>query len=417
MATPVLSPETKVKNKNNNVNLTRIEKERLERLKKLNPEVPKDVTSAERRLQAGKYGSMDDDTYDPASMRKKPKSNPVVVSQAKRAQAASDIRVEKEADRLKKLKLKTDAKEEEARVKRAKEEEARVKRAKDVASAERRLQAGKYGSMNDDTYDPASMRKKPKRKVNTSQTPSVSKEVTSAERRLQAGKYGEIEEGNPAPFKKPKPKVNTSETPSVSKEVALAERRLQAGKYGSMDDDTYDLASMRKKPKSERKRAPYKNPVKQAITPENKRKVDLANVPVPVKPKPKPKADNSNFRNVKVPVKPKTPALLIETPNADSLKSVKRPTKTSQEAKERNSVKTAEKKRDRLFGLDFLPEIDSKEGGDKVNLPFGLGSYETLPIEEDYSRNKKGGRINRKSGGKIRKAGCQRGMGKAMRGY
>jgi hypothetical protein len=55
--------------------------------------------------------------------------------------------LKEEADRLKKLKLKTDAKEEEARVKRAKEEEARVKRAKDVASAERRLQAGKYGSM------------------------------------------------------------------------------------------------------------------------------------------------------------------------------------------------------------------------------------------------------------------------------
>jgi hypothetical protein len=30
---------------------------------------------------------------------------------------------------------------------------------------------------------------------------------------------------------------------------------------------------------------------------------------------------------------------------------------------------------------------------------------------------KKGGRINRKSGGKIRKAGCKRGMGKALRGY
>jgi hypothetical protein len=99
MATPVLGPETKAENKNNNVNLTRIEKERLERLKKLNPEVPKertlmeklvdqlrksltgkniptDVALAERRLQAGKYSSMDDDTYDPASMRKKPKPKP-----------------------------------------------------------------------------------------------------------------------------------------------------------------------------------------------------------------------------------------------------------------------------------------------------------------------------------------------------
>jgi len=79
--------------------------------------------------------------------------------------------------------------------------------------------------------------------------------------------------------------------------------------------------------------------------------------------------------------------------------------------------KPAKKKRDRLFGLDFLPEIDSKKGRDKVNLPFGLGSYETLPQEEDYSKNKKGGRIKYKSGGKIRKAGCKRGMGKAMRGY
>ena len=85
-----------------------------------------------------------------------------------------------------------------------------------------------------------------------------------------------------------------------------------------------------------------------------------------------------------------------------------------------NSMKkqpSTKKKRDRLFGLDFLPEIDSKKGGDKVNLPFGLGSYETLPQEEETSMNKKGGRIKYKSGGKIRKAGCKRGMGKAMRGY
>ena len=77
----------------------------------------------------------------------------------------------------------------------------------------------------------------------------------------------------------------------------------------------------------------------------------------------------------------------------------------------------AKKKRDRLFGLKSMPKIDSKEGGDKVNLPFGLGSYETLPQEEETSMNKKGGRIKYKSGGKIRKAGCKRGMGKAMRGY
>jgi len=133
-----------------------------------------------------------------------------------------------------------------------------------------------------------------------------------------------------------------------------------------------------------------------------------------VPPKPSAKSTTTgNLGNVKVPIKPKT----IETPNVDKLKSVKPATKTSQEAKERSSVKTAKKKRDRLFGLDFLPEIDSKEGGDKVNLPFGLGSYETLPQEEDYSKNKKGGSIKRQSGGRMRKAGCKRGMGKALRGY
>jgi hypothetical protein len=91
MATPVLGPETKAENKNNNVNLTRIEKERLERLKKLNPEVPKertlmeklvdqlrksltgkniptDVALAERRLQAGKYGEIEEG--NPAPFKK-----------------------------------------------------------------------------------------------------------------------------------------------------------------------------------------------------------------------------------------------------------------------------------------------------------------------------------------------------------
>jgi hypothetical protein len=116
---------------------------------------------------------------------------------------------------------------------------------------------------------------------------------------------------------------------------------------------------------------------------------------------------------VNVPVKPKT----IEKAKIDELKSVKRATKTSQEAKERSSVKTAKKKRDRLFGLDFLPEIDSKKGGDKVNLPFGLGSYTTLPQEEETSMNKQGGSIKRQGGGRMRKAGCKRGMGKALRGY
>tara|TARA_R110002153_G_scaffold235676_1_gene389055 strand:+ start:73 stop:987 length:915 start_codon:yes stop_codon:yes gene_type:complete len=69
----------------------------------------------------------------------------------------------------------------------------------------------------------------------------------------------------------------------------------------------------------------------------------------------------------------------------------------------------AKKKRDRLFGLKSMPKIDSKEGGDKVNLPFGLGSYETLPQEEETSMNKKGGSIKRKNGSSL---GC----GKALRG-
>lgn len=120
-----------------------------------------------------------------------------------------------------------------------------------------------------------------------------------------------------------------------------------------------------------------------------------------------------NLGKVNVPVKPKT----IGKAKIDELKSVKRATKTSQEAKERSSVKTAKKKRDRLFGLKSMPKIDSKEGGDKVNLPFGLGSYTTLPQEEDYSKNQKGGSIKRLSGGRMRKAGCKRGMGKALRGY
>ena len=105
-----------------------------------------------------------------------------------------------------------------------------------------------------------------------------------------------------------------------------------------------------------------------------------------------------------------------DKPKASEATIPKKPTQaapkpeTSQETEKRSSVKPTEKKRDRLFGLDFLPEIDSKEGGDKVNLPFGLGSYETLPQEEDYSKNKKGGSIKRQSGGTI---GC----GKAMRGF
>lgn len=99
-------------------------------------------------------------------------------------------------------------------------------------------------------------------------------------------------------------------------------------------------------------------------------------------------------------------------------KSVFNNQSTSKENTKTSNEKTpAKKKRDRLFGLKSMPKIDSKKGGDKVNLPFGLGSYETLPQEEDYSKNKKGGSIKRQSGGRMRKAGCKRGMGKALRGY
>jgi hypothetical protein len=275
MATPVLGPETKAENKNNNVNLTRIEKERLERLKKLNPEVPKERTLMEK-----------------------------LVDQLRKSLTGKNIPT-------------------------------------DVALAERRLQAGKYSSMDDDTYDPASMRKKPK----------------------------------PKPKPKPKSKV------IVSSPMPLTAAQLEAKAAEKRERDLNALIM----------------------------KEDAANYRERGK-----NADNSNFRNVKVPVKPKT----IGRAAGDKFQSV--PQSLQEEGEEkRSSVTTAKKKRDRLFGLDFLPEIDSKEGGDKINLPFGLGSYETLPIEDDLvsSRNKKGGRINRKSGGKIRKAGCKRGMGKAMRGY
>ena len=95
----------------------------------------------------------------------------------------------------------------------------------------------------------------------------------------------------------------------------------------------------------------------------------------------------------------------------------KKPSTSNKNTEKSNEETPAKKKRDRLFGLKSMPKIDSKKGGDKVNLPFGLGSYETLPQEEDYSKNKTGGSIKRQSGGRMRKAGCKRGMGKALRGY
>ena len=275
MATPVLGPETRAENKKSKVDLTRIEKEHLERLKKLNPEVPKE------RTLMGK-----------------------LVDQLRKSLTGKNL-------------------------------------PKDVALAERRLQAGNYGSMDADTYDPASMRRKPK------------------------------------PQPKPKPKseviVSLPMPPTAAQlEAEAAEKRKR------------DLKALIKKEGALMDAANYRERGKNA--------------------------DNSKFS----PVKTKT----IGRAAVDKLKSVPQSLQ-EEETEKRSSVRPTKKKRDRLFGLDFLPEIDSKEGGDKINLPFGLGSYETLPQKDDLvsSRNKKGGRINRKSGGKIRKAGCKRGMGKAMRGY
>jgi hypothetical protein len=216
-----------------------------------------------------------------------------------------------------------------------------------------------------------------------------------------------------------------------NREKDAAISRLNKNNYGSMDGSTSDrrsgtkqLTAAQLKAKAAQKRdQDLKKLIRlqdAADYRERRKKEDqlaalLAKEGVMAMP-PKNSAKSTTtgkLGKVNVPVKPKT----VETPNVDRLKSVKPATKTSQEAKERSSVKTAKKKRDRLFGLDFLPEIDSKKGGDKVNLPFGLGSYETLPQEEDYSKNKKGGSIKRQSGGRMRKAGCKRGMGKALRGY
>jgi hypothetical protein len=64
--------------------LKRVEAARLELIER---------NSGKRNIERGEYGEIEEG--NPASMRKKPKSNPVVVSQAKRAQAASDRRAER----------------------------------------------------------------------------------------------------------------------------------------------------------------------------------------------------------------------------------------------------------------------------------------------------------------------------------
>ena len=285
-------------------------------------------------------------------------------------------------------------------------EKARLKRtgrgrkpvsAKAKALADRRLKAGKYGSTDGDTTDKKSMTKKPtvpqavkdrskkeeiRKRAEKARLKRISKQNNSVKTKSSTKTSQEAKERSSVKIAKPKSKPVT-----VSK--ALADRRLKAGKYGSMDGDTYDPASMRKQLKS----------VSNSTTTK----------PSPVK-SPTPK-----LGNVTVPSKPKEQA--GDDYDRKSMTRRKEDTTDDYDSNSMKKRKPTKKKRDRLFGLDFLPEIDSKKGGDKVNLPFGLGSYTTLPQEEDYSKNKKGGRIKYKSGGKIRKAGCKRGMGKAMRGY
>ena len=48
-------------------------------------------------------------------------------------------------------------------------------------------------------------------------------------------------------------------------------------------------------------------------------------------------------------------------------------------------MKEPQPEQPRLFNLPFMPTVDDPKGGEKVNLPFGLGSYETLPQKPDRS--------------------------------
>ena len=369
----VLKPETQMtrKAKKEAEIRKRAEKARLKRTGRgRKPVSAKAKALADRRLKAGKYGSTDGDTTDKKSMTKKPTVPQAVKDRSKK----EEIRKRAEKARLKRISKQNNSVKTKSSTKTSQEakERSSVKIAKpkskpvtvSKALADRRLKAGKYGSMDGDTSDPASMRKQP-----------TIKPTATAKGGVSEGRTEGLQE-------KPKSKPVT-----VSK--ALADRRLKAGKYGSMDGDTYDPASMRKQLKS----------VSNSTTTK----------PSPVK-SPTPK-----LGNVTVPSKPKEQA--GDDYDRKSMTRRKEDTTDDYDSNSMKKRKPTKKKRDRLFGLDFLPEIDSKKGGDKVNLPFGLGSYTTLPQEEDYSKNKKGGRIKYKSGGKIRKAGCKRGMGKAMRGY
>ena len=371
----VLKPETQMtrKAKKEAEIRKRAEKARLKRTGRgRKPVSAKAKALADRRLKAGKYGSMDGDTTDKKSMTKKPTVPQAVKDRSKK----EEIRKRAEKARLKRISKQNNSVKTKSSTKTSQEakERSSVKIAKpkskpvtvSKALADRRLKAGKYGSMDGDTSDPASMRKQP-----------TIKPTATAKGGVSEGRTKGLQE-------KPKSKPVT-----VSK--ALANRRLKAGKYGSMDGDTYDPASMRKQLKS----------VSNSTTSTTK--------PSPVK-SPTPK-----LGNVKVPSKPKEQA--GDDYDRNNMTRRKEDTDDDYDSNSMKKRKPTKKKRDRLFGLDFLPKIDSKKGGDKVNLPFGLGSYTTLPQEEDYSKNKKGGRIKYKSGGKIRKAGCKRGMGKAMRGY
>ena len=241
----------------------------------------------------------------------------------------------------------------------------------------------------------AAKKKAEKDSVSNKDTPNKEsktsdKSKTMAERRLEAGKYGEMDGTNPAPASK------TESEAAPKKKGWFGWGGFPTGKK----KDTVKSTPTNEAPKSPNTSKTKRQRFDEAFAAARKEKgagktfMFEGTKYTTDRGDDKPKASEATI--------PKKPTQAAPKPE------------TSQEAKEGSS-----KKRDRLFGLDFLPEIDSKEGGDKVNLPFGLGSYETLPIGDDLvsSRNKKGGRINRKSGGKIRKAGCKRGMGKALRGY
>ena len=249
----------------------------------------------------------------------------------------------------------------------------------------------------------AAKKKAEKDSVSNKDTPNKESKTSAeskamAERRLEAGKYGEMDGTNPAPASK-------------TESEAAPKKKGWFGMGGFPTGKKKDTSTPTNEVTEKRSTVNGKDTPKSSDTSKTKRQRFNEAFASARKEKGAGKTfmfEGKKYTTDRADDKPKvSEATISQKPTTAAPKP-----ETSQEAKEGSS-----KKRDRLFGLDFLPKIDSKEGGDKVNLPFGLGSYETLPQKEDYSKNKKGGRINRKSGGKIRKAGCKRGMGKALRGY